>query len=370
VEVPGDLVGLAVAAYAAALLETRLEDPRNAEFRSIYYALSFSVGALAAGLAWSVVRARATRAAVSRLAADLGEAPRPGTLQSTLSSAVGDPTLEVAYWLPASGRYVDGGGQSVWAPFAGSGRAVTPIVRDGRPVALVAHAADLLESTALPEEIGSTARLAVDNERLQAEVLAQLGDLRASRARIVEKADAERRRLERNLHDGAQQRLLALSYDLRLARAGAQADGAAGIAAALGSAAGEAQTALLELRDLAHGIYPAVLAEGGLGPALATVADTSSIAVELGEVATERLPVPVETTAYVTVLETIVDAEARGATFVGVDVRRDADRLVVALDDDGAPRSRRPIHVADRVGALGGRIELGPSSLQAELPCE
>jgi signal transduction histidine kinase len=246
---------------------------------------------------------------------------------------------------------------------------VTPIVREGQPVALVAHAADLLEGTALQQEIGSAARLAVDNERLQAEVLAQLADLRASRARIVEKADAERRRLERNLHDGAQQRLLALSYDLRLARAGAQADGAADLAAAIAAASDEAQTALLELRDRAHGIYPAVLAEGGLEAALATIADTSSLAVELGEVTTDRLPVPVETTAYVTVLETIADAEARGATFVGVDARRHDEQLVVTLDDDGAPRNRRPVHVADRVGALGGRVELGPSSLQAELPC-
>src|SRR5439155_3673120 len=150
------------------------------------------------------------------------------------------------------------------APLAENGRAVMTIERSGHPIALVAHDATLVDGSRLDREIGPAATLAIENERLQAEVLAQLEDLRASRARIVETGDAERLRLERDLHDGAQQRLLALSYDLRLARAAAEADGDAELVTLLATAGDEAQTALGELRELAHGIYPAILAEAGL----------------------------------------------------------------------------------------------------------
>src|SRR6266487_3021072 len=296
--VPGVLAGAGASAYAVALLRTPLEDPRSGRFSSIFLALSLSVAALALGLAWGVVRTRRTRAAVSRLESELGEAPPPGTLRDALAFAVGDPALEVAYWLPEAQRFVDGRGHRTESPVPGHGRAVTPIVRDGRSVAIVVHDAALLDGPALEREIGSAARLAVENERLQAEVLAQLEDLRASRARIVETGDAERRRLERDLHDGAQQRLLALFYDLRLARAAAEADGDPKLVTLLAAAGDEAQTALGELRELAHGIYPAILAEAGLGPALATLADEATLPVELGEAPPERYPGPVETAVY------------------------------------------------------------------------
>ena len=135
-------------------------------------------------------------------------------------------------------------------------------------MALVIHDAALSGARELEREIGAAARLAVDNERLRAEVLAQLEDLRASRARIVEAGDSARRRIERDLHDGAQQRLLTLSYELRLARADAEADGDEALAPLLAVDGEEVQAALAELRDLAHGIYPAILTEAGLGPAL------------------------------------------------------------------------------------------------------
>ena len=148
---------------------------------------------------------------------------------------------------------------------AASGHALTLLVRDGRRVALVTHAAGVAE---LEYEIGAAVRLALENERLQAEVLAQLHDLRESRTRIVETGDAERRRLERDLHDGAQQRLLALSYDLRLARARAEAEGDVSTGSRLAEATSEAQAALGELRELAQGIHPAILTEAGLRPRL------------------------------------------------------------------------------------------------------
>jgi signal transduction histidine kinase len=368
--IPGVLAGGAASAYAVALLRTPLEDPRSAGFSSIFLALSFSVAALALGLARGVLATRRTRAAVSRLASELGEAPPPGTLRDALAVAVGDPALEVAYWLPGAQRFVDGSGRRTESPVPGHGRAVTPIVRAGRPVAVVVHDAALLEGQGLEREIGSAARLAVENERLQAEVLAQLDDLRASRARIVETGDAERRRLERDLHDGAQQRLLALSYDLRLARAAAEAAGDREHATLLASGGGEAQAALGELRELAHGIYPAILAEAGLAPALATIADEAPLPVELGEVPPERYSAPVETAAYLMVSEAIDDAAGRKATFVSVDVAREEQQLVVQVKDDGAAGTSAFLHIADRVGALGGSLEVRPRSVRAEIPCE
>jgi signal transduction histidine kinase len=368
--VPGMLAGAAASAYAVALLRTPLEDPRSAGFSSIFLALSLSVAVLALGLARGVLETRRTRAAVSRLAGELGEAPPPGTLRDALAVAAGDPALEVVYWLPGARRLVDGRGKPAEAPVPGHGRAVTPIVRSGRPVALVVHDAALLEGPALGREIGSAARLAVENEQLQAEALAQLEDLRASRARIVETGDAERRRLERDLHDGAQQRLLALSYDLRLARAGAEAEGDQEHATLLASAGDEAQAALGELRELAHGIYPAILAEAGLAPALATLADQAPLPVELGQMRPERYSAPVETAAYLTISEAIGDAVGREATFVSVDVARENEQLVVHVRDDGAAGASALLHIADRVGALGGSLEVRPHSLRAEIPCE
>jgi signal transduction histidine kinase len=368
--VPGLLAGAGASAYAVALLRTPLEDPRSGRFSSIFLALSLSVAALALGLAWGVLETRRTRAAVSRLASELGEAPPPGTLRDALAAAMGDPALEVAYWLPGAQRFVDGRGHRTESPVPGHGRTVTPIVRDGRPVALVVHDAALLEGQALEREIGSAARLAVENERLQAEVLAQLDDLRASRSRIVETGDAERRRLERDLHDGAQQRLLALSYDLRLARAAAEAAGDREHATLLASGGDEAQAALGELRELAHGIYPAILAEAGLAPALATHADEAPLPVELDEVPPERYSTPVETAAYLTVTEAIADAVGREATFVSVDVVREDAQLVIEIRDDGAAGTSALLHIADRVGALGGSLEVEPQSLRVEIPCE
>jgi signal transduction histidine kinase len=217
--------------------------------------------------------------------------------------------------------------------------------------------------------MGAAVRLALENERLQAEVLAQLHDLRVSRTRIVETGDAERRRLERDLHDGAQQRLLALSYDLRLAGSAAEADGDAQTASLLAEATGDAQAALGELRELAHGIHPAILTEAGLGPALASLADAAPLAVEIGATAEERYPASVESAAYLVVAEAIKDAARRHASYAAASAIRDDERLVVEVEDDGSERTSTMIHLADRVGAVGGTLEVEPTTLLAEIPC-
>jgi signal transduction histidine kinase len=367
--VPAAFAGGATAAYAAAILHTPFEDPRASEFFSLFLARSFAAAALALGIGWSVARDRRTRSAVARLTADLGEAPPPGKLRDALAGVVGDPTLRVAYWLETSHRFVGADGNGVPEPGPELGRAVTPILRRGQRLAIVSHDAGIVDGAVLERELRPAARLAVENERLQAEVLAELEELRRSRARIVERSDWERQRLERNLHDGAQQHLLALFYELRLARASAEADGDAELAELVESAVEDAQAALEELRDLAHGIYPAILTEAGLGPALETLADQASLPVELKTTPQERLPSPVEAAAYFAVAEAVDDASARAATSVQVDVARVGGRLVVAVEDDGRRRGNLLGHVADRIGALGGSVELGPTTLQASIPC-
>ena len=151
--------------------------------------------------------------------------------------------------------------------------------------------------------------------------------------------------------------------------AAARADGDPEVATLLASASDQAQGALDQLRELAHGIYPAILTEAGLHAALTTLADTAPLVIELGYVPQERYEAPVETAAYLTVAEAVEDAAERGATFVGITVNRDDGRLAVTVHDDGAKRSAELVHLADRIGALGGTLDAGPSTLRAEIPC-
>jgi signal transduction histidine kinase len=239
-------------------------------------------------------------------------------------------------------------------------------------LAVVIHDRALVDEHDLAREIGAAARLAVDNERLRAENLAQLNELQESLTRVVATADATRRGLERDLHDGAQQRLLAVLYELRLAGSAARADcGDASLLARLGESSRLAEQTLAELRDLAHGIYPAILTEAGLGPALRTLADRAPIAVEIADVADDRYPSGVEAAAYLVVAGTIDDLSRTSATAARVRVAdRDEAFVVVEVGHDGDTLSGDvAVHLADRVGALGGRLTLDNSLVRAELPC-
>jgi signal transduction histidine kinase len=365
---PAMLVGSSEAAYALALLRTPVEDPERTGFAALFLARSLGLSALALGLAWSVLRVPRTRARVARLASELGEAPPPGKLREALVAALGDPDIDVVYPRSDSAQLIDVNGRRAALPTGG--RAVARITRGDRTRALVVHDPALVDEPGLERALGSTARLAVENEALRAEALAQVEELKASRARIVEAGDATRRRLERNLHDGAQQRLLALSYDLRLAQAGARADHDEALVGLLDAAGDETASALEELRELAQGIHPAILSEAGLAPALQTLADEAPLPVELGDVVPERQPSAIETTAYVTVSEAIEDANRRGATFLAVRVDRENGRLIITAEDDGAPRSSGLAQLADRVGALGGSLDVAATTLRAEMPCE
>jgi signal transduction histidine kinase len=209
--------------------------------------------------------------------------------------------------------------------------------------------------------VGSVAGLALENSRLTAEVRAQLEDVRASRARIVEAGDAERRRVERDLHDGAQQRLVTLAVRLQLGRdaLGDEADPAT--ARLLDAASAELDNALAQLRELARGIHPAILAEAGLGPAIRSLAERSAVPVRV-TASDERSPTRVETAAYYVVAEALTNVvRYAAASEATVSVERSDGVLLVRVADDGVggadpERGSGLRGLEDRVAAVGGTL--------------
>jgi signal transduction histidine kinase len=324
---------------------------------------------IAVGLGAALLQVRWQRRALSRLVATLDEVPAPGALDAALAEAIGDRTLHIAYRLPATGRFADADGRAVSAP-AFDTAVTTPLVRHGQTIAVISHHSDPAE---LERSLGSAARLALDNERLQADVKARMIDLAASRLRIVEAADARRRGLERDLHDGAQQSLLSLSYDLQVARSAAAADGDEQLVAILDAAMIDVRDAFAELREIAHGIFPAVLSATGVGPAVKSLADTycetSHLEVDVDCAFDERYPFAVETAAYVVVASGLTEAARSGARSAIVRIER-IDRMVrVDVGHDGARPFPMMVDVADRVGATGGRFMVDGCRISAEIPC-
>ena len=246
----------------------------------------------------------------------------------------------------------------------------TRLIQDGQAVAVLSHAPGLLDDEQLVENVATAARLALENERLQAEVRARLVELRASRTRIVEAGDAERKRLERDLHDGAQQRLVGLSLSLRLARLQLATGAAPDAVARLDRAESELREAIVELRELAHGIFPAVLADEGLAAAVEALAEDGRVPIRIRSLPEGRFALGVETAAYSVVAEA-VRATTSG---VAVEATRSGDALLVEVethDESGLD----VIALQDRLGALDGRLaverrENGYVTLRAELPCE
>ncbi len=222
-----------------------------------------------------LLRSRLDRSAIATMMVELGSGvPVPDRLGAVLAKTLHDPSIEVAYWLPAEQQFVDSRGHPVDVA-ASDGRAVTYLERDGSRIAALVHDASLTSEPEVVDAVAAGAGLAVENERLHAEVRAQLQDVRASRARIVEAGDAARRQIERDLHDGAQQRLVSVALALRLARAQLGGANPEELGTLLDEADAELAAALEELRELARGIYPVLLTDAGLGPALNSLAERS-----------------------------------------------------------------------------------------------
>jgi signal transduction histidine kinase len=318
---------------------------------------------------------------VSELIARVGEAPKRGELGSALRRALGDPSLELYYWLPEDQRFVDVRGQPFELPDPESGRAVTLVERDGDCVAAIVHDPMLLdEQHGSVDAIGAAAALALENERLDAELRAKVGELRASRSRMLRIALEERRRLERDLHDGAQQRLVSMALNMRLARDRLR-DDPASAERMLDGASEELESALEELRELARGIHPAVLSDRGLDAALETLASRAPVPVELGRLPSERLPEAIELAAYFVVAEALTNvAKYAAATHAAVNIERSNGRLMVEVADDGVggadPENGTGLRgLADRLAVIEGRLEIdspfgGGTTIRARIPCE
>jgi signal transduction histidine kinase len=275
-----------------------------------------------------------------------------------------DPALDVAYPV-GEGRNVDASGNPIEID-ATRGRATTRLVRDGETIALLVHRADLLGDPRLVEEVASAARLGFENERLQAEARAQFAELRTSRARLVAASDAERRRLERDLHDGAQQRLVGLTLALRLILRHLDPEVSPRVAAGVEDAEAELGHAVDELRQLASGIHPAVLSDLGFAAAIEALAETGTARIRLLAAPDERFSAAVETAAY------LVIAEAAEVGPVRVTAVRNDGFLVVDVDATREPPGL--LNLEDRVAALDGTLGVEPTPdggvrIRAEIPC-
>jgi signal transduction histidine kinase len=325
-------------------------------------------------------RTRLARSAVADLVVELGNTPGPGELRAALARALRDPSLAIAYWLPDSQRYVDAEGHPVVLPYPdGEERSVTMVRRHDRTIAALVHDPALREDRQLVESVCAAAALAMENERLQAQLRARLEELSASRTRIVEASLAERRRIERDLHDGSQQRLVSVAMTLGLvdSKLGSDPDGAH---AFLREARTGLSGALEDLRELSHGIYPGILTERGLAPALDELAARAHQPVEVEVSVPERLPDQVETAAYFVVSEALTNAAKHAAAAdVRVLARLLDGQLVIRVADDGAGgadlgHGSGVRGLRDRVEALGGRLEFtsppgAGTVVEVEIPC-
>jgi signal transduction histidine kinase len=329
--------------------------------RALRLAEAGALALVAAGVALARLRARRTRAALTRLVLDIGAAPAPGELRAWLADSLGDPSLELLHRLD-SGEWIDAEGRRTTLP-SGGGREATRVRARGEEVLAVVHRPGLLDDPALLSELVTTASLALEHERLHAARRARLGELRASRARIVATADAERRALERDLHDGAQQRLVAVALAIRLARRQIAA-GDGELDARLGVAEAGVRAAVVELRDVAHGLFPAVLADEGLRAALEELSEHTPRLVPR-DLPAGRFPDGVEAAAYFATVESVRLAERE----VTVDAAAENGclRLVICA---GTTFDEAMTQISDRVGAVGGTAAVEGAELRLEMPCE
>ncbi len=323
---------------------------------------------------WGLLSERLARSAVGDLVVELDRPLPPEDLEAALARSLRDPTLHIVYAID-DGRWVDCDGKPVSEPAAGD-PAVTLVERDDDVLAALLH--DRALEPGLVQAAGVAAGMAIANERLRAEVRAQLEEVRASRRRIVEAGDAARRRVERDLHDGAQQRLVGLSLGLRMLEDRYRDQpGAAEDVEALQT---ELRSALQELRELARGLHPQILTEEGLGPAIESLAARSPIPVRVTMDRDERLPAPVEATAYFVVAEALTNVSKYAqASSAAVAVARSNGSLLLDVTDDGvggaAPGAGSGLlGLEDRLSALGGTLAIvSPSGegtrLHAEIPC-
>jgi signal transduction histidine kinase len=357
------LPGSAYLALAAAQLAhdwSRGNVANDPTEQALWTAQAVALIGIAAGVGLVRATARRRRSRLARLVIELGATPRAGGLREALAGLLGDPGLELLH--RSSDGWFDARGHRR-APQPGA--TTTPLVRDGEPVALLCHRPGLLDDSRVVAEIERSVRLGLDHERLQAQLQQQLEHLRRSRADVTAAGEVERRLLERDLHDGAQQQLAAFAFAVALARNRVAPE----LAGRLEQAQREAQHALEELRELAHGLYPVALGEAGLAAAVESLADRRPALRSL-RMPAERYSPAIEETAYF-VIATLADHWSPQPVTVSAD--RQGERLVLDLRA-AAPAPRDLVAIEDRLGALDGVLiarepKTGRAWVTAELPC-
>jgi signal transduction histidine kinase len=365
--------GFGLLCFAGLLVNDLVSGERS---QTLLWIAACSLVAVPIAFLAGLLRSRLARSGLTELFLGLG-AMRGEDLRAALAKALGDPGLAIAYRQPDDDTYADAAGAPVALPPPGGDRTVMPIERDGTEVAALVYDGSLEDDPELVEAVRAAAAIAIENERLHSESHARLIELKASRERIVSAGDSERRRLERNLHDGAQQRLVAIALHLRLLKNRVGDDPSAN--ELVTTASEELARSLAELRELARGIHPAVL-EHGLAAALDSLASRSTVATTLSYEPDGRLPEPVELAAYFVASEALANvAKYARADRAAIRVWRAGDVASIEIADDGAGGADDSLGsglrgLADRVEALDGRLwVISPpgrgTTVTAELPC-
>jgi len=353
-----------------------LGDPLNALPAHVWF---LTMATVPFAVLFVFLQRRLARGMVAGLVVELGGSSASAGLREALARALGDPSLELAFWFPVEKCYVDGDGRAVMLPDDDVRRRSTFVERDGQPVAVLIHDPVLEHNAELVRSVCAAASLALENERLQAELRARLVELQASRARLVGATDAERRRIERDLHDGTQQRLVSIAMSLGLLETKLPAQDTA-VQPLVRETREALALALEELRELTHGINPPLLVERGLPAALDELCRRAALPTHLDVAVERRLPDEVESAAYFMASEALTNAAKHShGREVRVAASYEGHSLTVEVADDGiggaTPAGGSGLRgLADRVEALGGRFTVSSppgrgTTLRAEIPC-
>ena len=353
-----------------------LGDPLNALPAHVWF---LTMATVPIAVMFVFLQRRLARGMVAGLVVELGGSSASAGLREALARALGDPSLELAFWFPVEKCYVDGAGRAVMLPDDESRRRSTFVERDGQPVAVLIHDPVLEHNAELVRSVCAAASLALENERLQAELRARLVELQASRARLVGATDAERRRIERDLHDGTQQRLVSIAMSLGLLETKLPAQATA-VQPLVRETREALALALEELRELTHGINPPLLTERGLPAALEELCRRAGLPTHLDVAVDRRLPDEIESAAYFMASEALTNAAKHShGREVRVSASYEGHSLTVEVADDGiggaTPAGGSGLRgLADRVEALGGRFTVSSppgrgTTLRAEIPC-
>ncbi len=337
--------------------------------------------ALPVGCLIGLLRSGLDMSSVGDLVVKLSGGLAPEQLQPALAQALHDPSLEVAYWLPAQEWFADLEGRRIELPTADSEQAVSLLGDPASPVAALIYDSSLVDEGQLVDTAAAAVHLALQNARLQVQLRAQLEEVRQSRARLVEAADGERQRVERDLHDGAQQQLVTLLLSLQATKAEAMRRSDFETATLIDANIASLREALGELRELARGIHPTILTQAGLVPAIRSLTERCPIPVDVtGELGDPRLAPPLETALYFVVSEAITNAVkySKGRRMC-ISLGRRSGFAVVEVSDDGVGGADLSVGsglrgLTDRVAAVGGRLIIksdltGGTTIHAEVPC-